>query len=346
MEEHAKKKKPLLWVIAGIVLIIALFFGIRALYHAIYYETTDNAQIESNATPVLSRIAGYIDSIGIKDYQNVKAGDLLVKIDDRELTIALAQAEADLMNARADSINAGSSLKNTQINTKVASANEQVQLVRLDKAKNDFERDQALYNEKSITQKQWMDSKAIYETALKQYQVQKDQVTYANSQIGTSGAQVEKALAVIRTREAGVENAKLRLSYTKIYAPAAGKVGKVNLQKGQYIQPGQPLFSIVNNEAFWIIANYKETQLRNLKTGQAVKIEIDGYPNLDIRGKITSFSEATGAKFSLLPPDNATGNFVKVTQRVPVKIVFDHPEQIKDKLKAGLSVTVSAFIER
>jgi membrane fusion protein, multidrug efflux system len=191
-----------------------------------------------------------------------------------------------------------------------------------------------------------LDSKAAYETAVKQYQVQKDELALANSRKGISNAQIEKALALIKTREAGVDNAKLKLSYTKIYAPVSGRVGKVNLQKGQYVQPGQPLFSIVNNEEFWIIANYKETQLKNLKAGQPVKIKIDGYPNLDIRGKISSFSDATGAKFSLLPPDNATGNFIKITQRVPVKITFDHPEKIKGILKAGLSVTVSAFIEK
>jgi membrane fusion protein, multidrug efflux system len=346
MEEQVKKKKPFLWVIGALVLILALFFGIRTIYRVLYYETTDDAQIESNATPVLSRIAGYIDTIAVKDYQNVKTSSLLVKIDDRELSIALEQAKADLMNARADCTNAGSGLQNANINTKVASATLMVQLVRLEKTKKDFERDQALYNEKSITQKQLLDSKAAYETAVKQYQVQKDELALANSRKGISNAQIEKALALIKTREAGVDNAKLKLSYTKIYAPVSGRVGKVNLQKGQYVQPGQPLFSIVNNEEFWIIANYKETQLKNLKAGQPVKIKIDGYPNLDIRGKISSFSDATGAKFSLLPPDNATGNFIKITQRVPVKITFDHPEKIKGILKAGLSVTVSAFIEK
>ena len=345
MEEKAKKKKPFLWVVIGIVLLAVLYFGIKAIYNAIIYESTDNAQIQSNATPVLSRIAGYIDSVKVDDYQNVKEGQYLVKIDDRELAIALEQVEADMLNAQADLSNATATNENTTINKRVVAANLQVQQVRLEKAMSDFDRDEALYKDGSITQRQYVDSKANYETNLKQYLAAKDQVDYAASQINTSQAQIEKAKAAIKTRQAGIDNAKLRLSYTRIEAPVTGKVGTVNLQKGQYVQPGQPLFTIVNNEEFWVIANFKETQLKSLKIGQPVKIEIDGYPKLDIEGKVASFSEATGAKFALLPPDNATGNFVKVTQRVPVKITFNHPEQVKDVLKAGLSVEVHVLIK-
>lgn len=326
-------------------MLVAAVFGIRKINHSMHYEETDNAQIESNAIPVLSRIAGYVDTLNVGDYQDVKAGQLLLSVDDREFAIAVQQAEADLLTARADLATAQATLLNTNQNRSLASANEDVQQIRLQKSVSDLKRDEALFREGSITQKQYEDSKSAFETAQKQLGANKEQVAVAASQTGTSRAQIEKAEAMIKVREAALENAKLKLTYTRITAPASGRVGKVNLHPGQYLQPGAPLFSIVNNEQFWIIANFKETQLAKLKIGQEVDVRIDGYPDQKITGKISSFSDATGAKFALLPADNATGNFVKITQRVPVKIDFDNPAAVKSVLKAGLSVTVDVKVK-
>ncbi len=340
-----KKKSPLVPIILGIVALLAAFFGVRKINHAMHYEETDNAQIESNAVPVLSRIAGYVDTLNLADYQDVKAGQLLLSIDNREFVIAVQQAEADLLTAQADLATAEAALLNTNQNRSLASANQDVQQSRLQKAVSDLKRDEALFGEGSITQKQYEDSKSGYETALRQLGANKEQVAVAASQNGTSRAQIEKARAMIKVREAALESAKLKLTYTRIVAPASGRVGKVNLHPGQYLQPGAPLFSIVNNEQFWIIANFKETQLAKLKIGQPVEISMDGYPDQKITGKISSFSDATGAKFALLPADNATGNFVKITQRVPVKIDFDNASAYKSLLKAGLSVKVDVKVK-
>lgn len=345
MEDQPKKKKPILFVVIGIIAILVLFFLIRTLYHAIYYESTDNAQIESNSTPVLSRVSGYIDSLGVNDYQDVQAGQLLVRIDEREYKISLQQAEADLLTAEADLANAKATMENTRLSKSVTSANLDVQDVRLRNAKQDFERDQALYKEGSITQRQYENSKANYEAAYQQYLAGKEQVKLAGSQTGNSEAMIKKAEALIKTRQAALDNARLKYSYTKVEAPVSGKVGKVNLHRGQFVQPGQPLFTIVDTTQFWIVANFKETQLKHLKVGQPVNIRIDGYPDVDIKGRIATFSDATGAKFALLPPDNATGNFVKITQRVPVKIDFENPRAIKNLLKAGLSVKVDVHVK-
>lgn len=342
--EKRKRFKPI-YVILPVLLIAAGIYGWGKIQHAINYESTDNAQIESNATPVLSRIAGYIDSVAVSDYSDVKAGQLVVKLDDREAQLAVSQAQADLAQAEADLATARASLKTIGSSENVASANVDVLRTRLQKAESDLRRDEALYADGAITKRQLDDSRANVVTARSQVVAGNTQTTQASVQTSTAAAQIQKAQALIETRKAALEKAQLQLTYANVYAPASGKVGKTSLQVGQFLQPGQPLFTIVNNEQFWIVANFKETQLKNLKIGQPVEIKIDGYPDRKITGKITSFSEATGARTSLLPPDNASGNYIKVTQRVPVKIDLDNVAQVKDILKAGLSANVDVKVK-
>ena len=325
--------------------LVAAFFGAKLAWHSFTHESTDNAQIETNAVPVVSRVAGFIDSVGVVDYGIVRQGEKIVAIDPREYQLAVTQANADVMNAEADIANARAQLNNATANKKVAMANASVQQTRLDKAKSDLTRDEGLYSDKAITQKQSDDTKANYDAASKQYQSNLEQVNYANSQILTADAQIKKAQAAVETRRAQLDQAKLRLSYCTITAPATGQIGKRNLEKGQYVQPGQPLFTIVDDKEFWIVANFKETQIKNVKVGQEVFVKLDGYPDIEITGKVASFSLATGAKFSLLPPDNATGNFVKVTQRVPVKIVLNDIARYKNLLRAGLNAEVEVKID-
>lgn len=334
-----KNKKPL--IIFGVIALVLSTYGISKLYYSFTHETTDNAQIETNATPIVSRLAGYVDSVNVSDYQEVKAGNTLVKIDNREYMIALEQAKADLLSAQADLLAAEAQLASTRANSKVADANLVVQKVRYNKAKSDYERDQNLFKENSITRKQLEDSKANYETAQKLVIASEDQLNVAETQINNSVAQTEKVQALIVARKAALKNAELRLSYTTITSPINGKIGKSNLQPGQYVQPGQSLFTIVNNETYWITANFKETQIENLHEGMEAEVKLDGYENIKIKAKVASLSDATGARFTLLPPDNATGNFVKVTQRVPVRLSIENIAEVKQYLKAGLSVTVS-----
>lgn len=338
------KKSKLPFIILGLIAIVGGFFGVRYLIHARNYTSTDNAQIETNNIPVLSRINGFVDSAFVKDFQEVKKGDLLFVIDKRELEIAVHQAEADLMTAKADLVNAQAQLKNSKQNQNVFTSSANVQEVRLQKAESDYKRDQALYNDQAITKKQLEDSKANFEAAQKLYTSNNEQTRLAGTQTSAVGAQIAKAESMIKLREAMLEQALLRLSYTRITAPISGRVNKVTLQTGQYIQPGQNLLTIVDNTHFWIIANFKETQIIDLKEGQEVDIHIDGYKEEDVKGKITAFSDATGAKFALLPPDNATGNFVKITQRIPVRIDFDNLESIRPILKAGMSVEVEVKV--
>lgn len=338
-----KKKSRVIIIVLGVVAIGA-FFGVRALLHRLHYESTDNAQIESRSVPVISRVAGYIDSLQVDDYGTVKAGTTLIQIDDHEYRLAVSQAKADLMNAEADLANAQAVYQNSIASKRVASANAAVQKTRLDKAQSDLKRDEALVKEGAITQKQSDDTQSNFDATSKQYTVNLEQVNLASTQVTTSEAQIKKAQALIDIRRAALEQAQLRLSYCTINAPVSGKIGKRSVERGQYINPGTPLFAIVNNEKFWLVANFKETQLEKMKEGQEVSIKLDGYPDLDIKGNISSFSQATGAKFSLLPPDNATGNFVKVTQRVPVRIDIANPEKYQGLLRAGLSAEVEVKV--
>lgn len=334
--------KPLIF---GVVAIVVGYVAFTKINHALSYEGTDNAQIESNAVPVLSRVSGYIDHFKLLDYQQVKQGDTLVVVDDHEYILAVKQAEADLLAAQADLSSAESQIPTIGSDQDVASAGISVEEVTLRQAKRDVARDEALFKEGSITQRQYERSQSAYQTAVQMLASSKSKLKQAGTQTGNAKAQIMRAKATIAARETALEKAKLNLSYTKIIAPAAGKLGKTNLKTGQYVQGGQQLFNLVSNDNYWIVANFKETQIEHMKVGQVVDIIVDGYPDQKITGTISDFSDATGARFSLLPPDNSTGNFVKVTQRVPVTIQINNAASLKGILKAGLSVDVDVKVK-
>lgn len=328
-------------VILVIVLLIAAYFGYQKINYEMHHETTDNAQVEARFVPILPRVAGYIKTLHVEDYSEVKKDSLLAEIDDSELTLQLEEMEADLAQAETDIENARASINNANASVVSAKANLEVVQTRKDKAQKDFERDQNLLKDGAITQKQFDDSKANLDVTTKQLEATKNDVTVAQSRIGIIQAQLKKAEAQIALKKTRIEQQKLKLSYTKIYATTDGKIGKRNIDAGQFVQAGAPLFTIVNDNQFWVVANFKETQLEHVKLGQEVEVKMDAYKSQPLKGKIVSISDATGAKFSLLPPDNATGNFVKVTQRVPVKIEIEEADKYKSLLRAGMSVEVS-----
>lgn len=335
------KKSPVRIVVLGVVFFIAAYLGYTKIHFALTHETTDNAQVETQITPVLPRVAGYVKTISVKDYDSVSTGQLLVELDDAELQTQLLEMEADYKQAEADLINARAALNNAVVSLRINKGNIDLSDVRKKKAEDDLTRDQNLFNDQAITRKQLDDSKYNVETAAQQYQNAKTDLSSAESRIAVLQAGIEKATAALAVKQAKIEQTKLKLSYTKIYAPQAGKIGKKNISEGQYVQAGTPLFSIVNDTTYWIVANFKENQLKKLYPGKEVDIEVDAYPDLKLKGAIETLSEATGAKFSLLPPDNASGNFVKVTQRVPVKIRIKDMDKYRNVLRAGLSVYIS-----
>lgn len=335
------KKSLVRPIILTVVFLIAAFFGYQKIHYALTHETTDNAQIETQITPVLPRVSGYVKTIAVNDYDSVKPGQLVVELDDAELQTQLLEQEADYKEAEVDVINAKATLNNTIVSLRVNKGNIDLSDVRSNKAKEDLQRDQNLYNDQAITKKQLDDSKFNVETTVKQAENTRNDLSSAESRIAVLKAGIQKAEAALGSNQAKIEQTKLKLTYTKIYAPQAGRIGKKNVSLGQFVQAGTPLFSIVNDTTYWVVANFKENQLKKLVPGKEVNIELDAYPDLNLTGTIENLSDATGAKFSLLPPDNASGNFVKVTQRLPVKIRINDIAKYKSILRAGLSVYVS-----
>jgi membrane fusion protein (multidrug efflux system) len=340
-QKSNKAKTIIIRVVLVLALIAAGIYGYTKLQYSMHHEVTDNAQVEARMVPILPRVAGYIKNIYVDDYSEVKKDSLIAEIDDAELLLQLEEMEADLIQVETDIVTAQASITNAQASLASAKANLQVSQVRKDKAQNDYKRDMALFADNATTQKQLDDTKSNVDVANKQYDATQNEIIVAQTRIGVLDAQLKKAQAQIALKQARINQQKLKISYTKIYAPADGKIGRRGIDVGQFVQAGTPMFTIVNDKQMWVVANFKETQIENIKPGSEAEIKLDAYPDIKITGTIVSFSDATGAKFSLLPPDNATGNFVKVTQRVPVKIEIKDEAKYKDILRAGMSVEIS-----
>ena len=338
-------KKPIIKkIILILVLAFAAFFGYKKLSYNFNHETTDNAQIETQIIPILPRTAGYVKSLMVQDYDSVGQNQFLVELDDAELQSQLAEMIADSVQAAADVVNAKASLQNAITSLQVNKGTIAVGEVKLQQATTEYNRNKNLFADQAITQKQLDESKFNYESAQKLFENNKNELSAAQSRIPVLDAVIKKNAALLNVKSAKINETKLKISYTKIYAPASGKIGKKNITIGQFVQAGTPLFSIVNDSIYWVTANFKENQIATFRVGKQVELRIDAFPNEKITGTIESISDATGAKFALLPPDNSSGNFVKVTQRVPVKIKINNIEKHKQYLRAGLSVFVSAAI--
>ena len=226
-----------------------------------------------------------------------------------------------------------------------AESNIQTTILRKEKAQKDAERDAKLYADNAVTKRQTDDSKSNLDVLNAQYDSQRQDVSASKSRIDVLNSNVHKSEAALAVQRAKIDQQKLRLTYSKIYATENGKIGRKSVEPGQFIQPGQTLATIVQDSLYWIIANFKETQISRLAIGQEVNIKLDAYPELALKGKIADFSDATGAKYALLPPDNASGNFVKVTQKIPVKIAIEGIEKLRDKLRAGMSLEAEVKVK-
>jgi len=342
MEEQKKKKQAnVRKVVIGTLLLVALYFGGKKVIFSITHETTDNAQIETSIVPVLTRISGYVKTIAIKDYDSVGQNQLVAEIDDAELQVQLLEQQSDLMQSMADVSNAQAQLENGILSLKNNKGVIDLRTIKQKKANSDLKRDENLFKEQAITRKQVEETEFQLASANQELSNAQTELATANNRIAVLRQNVNRAMALIEMKKTKIKETELKLSYTKIVTPSAGKIGKKNINIGQFVQAGTPLFSIVNDSSYWIVANFKESQLESLQEGKNVKIRLDAFPDLDIEGTIASLSDATGAKFSLLPPDNSSGNFIKVTQRIPVKIAINNQAAFKNKLRAGMSVFIT-----
>ena len=342
MEAQKKDKKANLR--KGVIvtlLFIAVYFGGKKVIFSITHETTDNAQIETSIVPVLTRIAGYVKTITIKDYDSVGQNQLVAEIDDAELQVLLLEQQSDLQQSIAEVSNAKAQLENGILSLRNNKGNIDLRTIKQKKVNSDLKRDENLFKEQAITRKQLEETEFQLASANQELINAQTELATANNRIAVLRLIVNRAMSLIDMKKTKIKETELKLSYTKIITPSAGKIGKKNINIGQFVQAGTPLFSIVNDSSYWIVANFKESQLESLQEGKNVKIRLDAFPDLIIEGTILSLSDATGAKFSLLPPDNSSGNFIKVTQRIPVKIAINNQAAFKNKLRAGMSVFIT-----
>ncbi len=327
--------------IYNVVIVALLLCGIgyvcSRFVHFGKVEYTDDARVERHIAPVNTRVQGFISEIRFEEYQHVNKGDTLVVIDNSEHLFRLAQAQADLERALSGKSADAASIRTTASNVTVADAGIEEAMVNLQNAECDYERYKALLKKDAVTKQQFDAIETRYKAAKARY----DQVKRQKKSTELVGNELEGRLgqskAGVSLAEAAVELAKLNLSYTVIVAPCNGRIGRKDIHLGQLVQPGQLLAKIVDDSDVWIVADYRETQLKHISVGSEVKIKADAVPGTEYRGRVESISSATGSAWLGAPINNATGNFVKVEQRVPVRITIESTDNI-DALKAGLNV--------
>ncbi|HVM47205.1 MAG TPA: HlyD family secretion protein [Candidatus Acidoferrum sp.] len=351
------KRKPV--VLVGTILVFGLlYFGLDYLADSLTHETTDDAFLDAHIVSVAPKVAGRVKQVPVKDNQPVKAGDLLVDIDPRDLAVQLEQKQSALNAARAnlDVLKASLELRRAQVDTAEAatqqsSAEAAAAEATTSKAESDLKRAEDLIQKRTISPQEYDAAKMAAKAAEANLKAAHERTTSDESKIAEARAQQDtsrKALqwgeAQVHQAEADVQAAELNLSYTRLTAPVDGRVTKKAVEDGDYVQVGQNLMALVPPELF-VTANYKETELVHMRPGQKVRITIDSMGGRAFAGHVDSIMAGSGARFSLLPPENAVGNFVKVVQRVPVKIVFDEPIEAAHVLGPGMSVEPSVHVK-
>jgi membrane fusion protein (multidrug efflux system) len=327
--------------IAGFTMLGLAVWGGFTLWGYYKYEQTNDAQVEEYVNPVISRAGGFIVAVKFDENQHVKKGDTLLLIDDREYTLQVAQTEAAIKKATAQLQVLESNIHTLERNADAAGAQIKAAEARVWKQKLDYERYNALYKEESATRQKLEDMQAALDVNNSDYQAARENFNAAIAKIEDVKAERAVVLADIARLKALLDRNKLDVSYTVITASYDGRMGRRTVEVGQMIDAGEVLAYIVNNETDkWVVANYKETQIANMHIGDTVKILADAFPDREFKGTIISLSPATGSSFSLLPPDNSTGNYVKIVQRVPVRIRVDGNRKEIDMLKVGMNVNV------
>lgn len=371
--EHPRAR----WLLL-VIIIAAVVAGVVLWRYYASRETTDDAQVDAHIAPVSARVGGTAVRVFVDDNQHVKAGDVLVQLDPKDYQVALTRAKADLADALAGAraahtaipithTSTASTLAQARANLNAAQKEVTMAQARLreaeanyTKAAQDLERMKQLVSRDEVSRQQYdsavageQAARAAVDSARAAVAAAESHVIQAEAQVeaaGTAPQQVEVSRARAGAATAGVEKyqaavaqAELNLQYTTIRAPIDGVVSKRSVEPGQVVQPGQPLLSVVNLDNIWVTANYKETQLEHMAVKQSARIHVDAY-NRDFNGHVDSLGGGTGARFSLLPPENATGNYVKVVQRVPVKIVFDQGQDLTG-LRPGMSVEAVVMVK-
>ena len=320
-------------IILALIILGGLSWGIYYYQRSQRITSTDDAQIEGDIYPIIPKITGYISDVLVRDNEEVHKGDLLIRIEGKDYQIRVDQARASLQAVRETLLATRAQVGQIISESEAANADYQ-------KSMSDLRRYKPLAANDEISKQQLEEAERAATSNASKFRALEQQIAVIKAQVKLGEAKVAEATATLN-------NAELELSYTQIVSPAAGRVSKKSIEPGQWVQAGQMLMAIVPLTDVWVVANFKETQTGRMKPGQEAQIKVDSYPGILLHGRVESIAAGTGAQFSLLPPENATGNYVKVVQRVPVKIVFDekdlktHPEII---LRSGLNVIASVNI--
>lgn len=340
----AGQRRPLLLGALALLLVAAAGLWWREQWGV---ESTDNAQVEAHLVDIASRVAGTIERVAVEENQPVHRGDLLVLLDPREARVRLRRAEADLLEARrqasAQQDQAGASLSGAAASADLAQADQQVAAAELTRAEAELRRLEFLLRQGGVSVQDVERARATYAQArglLTRSQASLEQSQASRGQVRVDRAKAAAAQARIRQLEASLAEARLSLGDQRIVAPSDGRIGSLAAEPGRQVQPGQPLMALVAPRP-WVEAHFKETQLEALRVGQPAVVRIDAFPGRRFNGRVVSVAPAAGSRFALLPPDNATGNFTKVVQRVSARIALDDvPPELAGRLVPGLSATV------
>ena len=328
-----QKKRVIVPTVTAIALVL---LGIVAAIHSTYFQSTDDAFVEGRLITVAPRVSGPVVNLLVDDNDNVEAGQLLVEIDPTDYEVKLHETEAKLAQAKAELNVTEKEVERGEANVNQTFEDISSTQSKLNFAQKDHKRYTAMYKSGIVSKQDYENSKTKLEVSEAENKAAAERSEAAKHALASNQAKTKSMEANIKRLEAEVEQAKLNLKYTKIYAPQSGKVSARSVEKGNYLQVGQPLMQIVPEEV-WVVANFKEIQLTNMKEHQPVSIKVDTYPGKRFKGEVQSIQRATGAKSSLFPPENAVGSYVKIVQRVPVKIIFK--EDISDyNIVPGMSV--------
>ncbi len=335
-----RSKKILSYILSLIVIIAALLWVGSKFYHPGNVEFTDNAQIRMQIVPVHSRVQGYIKEIRFNEYSKACKGDTLVIIDDADMRLNVARARADYRNALAGREVADRSVGVASANLAVSEASIEESRVLMELAHTDLERYTKLLAKEAVTKQQYDAARTEYEARKARYDMLARQKSATSSVVTETRQRIAQSEAGIELAQALLETAELNLSYCVILAPCDGYTSRKEIRSGQLVQSGQLLLDIVDQSDVWVEANYKETQLKHIAPGSEVEIKVDAITGTEFHGTVASISTATGESLSFQPRDNSAGNFVKVRQRVPVRIEFsaDNDSAKMQLLRAGMNV--------
>lgn len=349
----------------GIIIFCVLaVIGTAAVYFYIQYKeshiSTDDAYVDGRIHVIAPRVPGTVKAVHVTDNQPVKKGDILAEIDDSDYGVKLREAEAAL-NAEKSKFKeaatkvdvAREQLSEIRYRVESAGANLALQEANLRQAELDIKRAENLFKKDALSKERYERAKTGYDVSVSQVKISKEQMKQAEASLETQKAVIRQADSgmaaesfLVKQREAALKAAELNRGYTKIYAPADGRITKRSVETGNQVSASQPLMAVVPLDDVWVTANYKETQLEKVRQGQKVKIRVDTYPGRIFNGRVDSVMAGTGAVFSLFPPENATGSYVKVVQRVPVKIVLDKDADKEHVLRVGMSVVPTILVEK